>query len=236
MAIQRATVPTLGILQLADTEPVNYGGAVSDPAAYPYPILSLQVSGSSSERVFAEDGTVGDAYVDAARELEQRGVTAITSNCGFAARLQPQVAAAVHIPVGLSSLLMVPLAACLVPRGSRIGIITYDSGRLSNRHFGGAGWTAEQIPVVIAGIEGSDVWRELKKPSPRPDPARVAETVSDVAGRLLRDHRDIRAIVLECSIFPMASPAVRRLTGLPTFDFISLAHLLMGAVDARPMQ
>ena len=216
MAISQATEHTLGILQLADAVPVDYGGAISDPTSHPYPILPLQVTGSSSERVFGEDATVIDAYVDAALELERRGVTAITSNCGFAARLQPQVAAAVHVPVGLSSLLMVPFAARLVPPGSRIGIITYDSRRLSNRHFKGAGWTAEQIPVVIAGIEGSEVWQELKKPSPRPDPVLVSATVTDVAERLLREHADIRAIVLECSIFPMATPAVRRRAGLPS--------------------
>src|SRR5215831_15638405 len=99
--------PTLGMLQLAHT-PVGLAGAISNPATYDFPVRYQQVPGAWTSNVIGPDDRMREAYMAAAREMEKGGVAAITSNCGFTARFQKDVAASVSIPVALSSLLLVP--------------------------------------------------------------------------------------------------------------------------------
>ena len=225
--------PVLGILQLDDADPVTYGGAVSDPGAHGVPILTARVAGATSNRVQGDDAGVVADYAEAARQMERRGVSAITSNCGFAARFQRDVAAAVRVPVGLSPLLLVPLIARFLPPGGRVGILTYDASRLNDRHFTGAGWTSDQIPVAVRGIEGSPTWRELKKPTPRPDPEQVAADVLEILALMTERNPEVGAVVLECSVFPMARDAVAARSGLPTYDFVSMTRFLMAGMANR---
>lgn len=221
--------PTLGLLQLTQ-RPVLVPGAVSDPAAHPYPIRAMQVPGADPDTVLGEDPHIHEAYIACARELEAEGVAAITSNCGFTARFQRQVAAAVTIPVALSSLLLVPFAARLLPPGGRIGIVTYDSDKLTERFFEGAGWSSSEIPVAVDGIQGTESWRELSTMTPNLSVAMVERDVVATVERQRREYPDIRAIVLECSVFPIAGRAVRAATGLPVLHFRTLAAYLMATV------
>ena len=59
------------------------------------------------------------SFIEGARFLEREGVRAITTNCGFLARFQGEMAAAVSVPVFTSSLLMVPLVHRMLPPGAR---------------------------------------------------------------------------------------------------------------------
>ena len=104
----------------------------------------------------------------------------------------------------------------------------------ARRHFNGAGWSAEDTPVAMIGIEGSETWRELCKPVPEPDPSVLERDVLDAAQRLLGADPTVRALVLECSVFPAAAPAVRAATGLPVYHFVTLASLLMASIGPGP--
>src|SRR5262245_47270804 len=86
--------PTLGMLQLAHT-PVRLPGAISNPATYDFPVHYRQVPGAWTSNVIGPDDLIHEAYIAAARTMEKDGVAAITSNCGFTARFQKDVAASV---------------------------------------------------------------------------------------------------------------------------------------------
>ena len=229
--------PALGILQLAN-RPSSLPGATGAASSYAYPVRFLQVPGAWVEAVVGDDDAILDVYLDCARQLEREGVAAITSNCGFTARFQGPVSAAVGVPVALSSLQLVPFVAALVPPGRRVGVVTYDAAKLTERHCQGAGWSAADTPVAITGIEGSETWTELAKPEPDLDPGRLRQDVLAATRALLHAHPDIAALVLECAAFPPATAMVRRETGLPVADYITLSDMLMamvdgGALDAR---
>ncbi|MBI1964442.1 MAG: hypothetical protein HYS37_13825 [Candidatus Rokubacteria bacterium] len=53
-----------------------------------------------------------------------------------------------------------------------------------------------------------------------------------VARRLVAEHPDVGAIVLECTNMPPYAADVQRATGLPVFDIVSLVTLLHGALAA----
>src|SRR5262249_48484767 len=224
--------PTLGMLQLAHT-PVRLPGAISNPATYDFPVRYQQVPGAWTSNVIGPDDQIQEAYIAAAREMEKDGVAAITSNCGFTARFQKDVAASVSIPVALSSLLLVPSIVRLLPPGKTLGILTYDATQLSDVHSNGAGWSPTRLPVVVAGIEGSESWAEMAKPDPKITVAMLEQDVIPAARRLRAAHPDVAMLLLECSAFPVAAEAVKRETGLPTVDFSTLQRALIDAVTQR---
>lgn len=224
--------PPLGILQLTQ-RPVTIPGAMGDPASYAFPVRFQQVPEASPERVLGDGDGVAEGHIRVAQQFEREGIAAIVSNCGFNARFQKQVSAAVNIPVAMSSLLLVPFAARLIPPGAKVGVITYDSSRLGEIHFNGAGWSIADTPAVVAGIEGSESWHELGKQAPDIDAEQLARDVLAAIEGLRADNPELCALVLECSVFPVAAPAVRAATGLPTYDFVTLAHMVMASVAQR---
>lgn len=220
------TEKALGILELQN-KPLELPKTLAGPETFRFPVKRLQVPGASARHVVDGDRSVRDAYIHSARQLEKEGVAAIIANCGFTALFQADVAAAVSIPVALSSLLLVPVVAKTLPPGRKIGILTYEASKLTEHHFVGAGWSSREISVVVKGIEGSESWQELVKPIPKPRVTVLIKDVMAAATCLLQAEPDIGALVFECTAFPVAADTVRRETGLRVADVLTLANMLI---------
>ena len=54
----------------------------------------------------------------------------------------------------------------------------------------------------------------------------IEQEVLGTARRALEQHPGIRAFVLECTDLPPYSEAIRRESGLPVFDFITMVNYL----------
>ncbi|MFF0458349.1 hypothetical protein [Nocardia africana] len=216
----------LGVLQL-ENEPVNIPGTFASPETFQFPVKRLTVPGAWARKLVDGDLSLKDSYISCARQLESEGVAAITTNCGMSALFQEDIAAAVSIPVAVSSLLMVPVVARTMPKGRKVGVLTYDADKLTERHFVGAGWSPENFPVAIAGIEGSESWRRLADPAPAVTPDLLIGDVLVAVKTLLQRAPSVGALVFECTGFPVASETVRRETGLLVADSVSLAKSLV---------
>ncbi|MBT6118737.1 MAG: hypothetical protein HOH66_12800 [Rhodospirillaceae bacterium] len=225
--------PLLGVMQLQNT-PVTVPGSMGHADSYDAPVVFRRVPGAWTSNVVGEGRELVPAYIETARALEAEGCTALVTNCGFTARFQKDVAAAVAIPVAMSSLLMVPWAASLLPPGKKLGIVTYDSNQLTEVHFNGAGWSRKTMPVEIVGIEGSESWHRMADPDTKLDRAMVERDVLAATRGMLAAHPEISSIVLECSAFPLAGDAVRRETGLPTVHFVTMANMLIRSAAPSP--
>src|SRR6059058_4382685 len=108
------------VILLLDTRFPRIPGDVGNAATFPFPVRYRRVSGADPDLVVRR-GAEGllPAFVQGARALEGEGVGAITTSCGFLAKYQQELAAAVRVPVFTSSLLMVPLVHRLLPAGRR---------------------------------------------------------------------------------------------------------------------
>lgn len=230
---------TLGILEL-ENEPVKYPGFLAGPATFQFPVKRIKVVGATARKVIDSDRSVKENYVHCARQLEREGVAAIIANCGFTGLFQVAVSAAVSVPVGLSSLLLVPLVAKILPPERKVGILTYDAGKLTEDHFTAAGWSSADIDIAVGGIEGTKSYPRLLKPIPDVDPAALINDVLNAAMSLMKTEPRIAAFVFECTGFPIASDAVRKETGLPVADCVRLATMLLemssGRLPATPAQ
>ncbi len=220
---------SVGILVL-DTRFPRIPGDIGNAGTFEFPVLYYRVRGASSDRVVRRpDRDLLSLFVDGARSLEGEGVRAITTSCGFLARFQRELAASVSVPVFTSSLMLVPLVHCMLSPGRAVGIMTVDASALGAEHFAGAGITAD-MPVVVAGLETEkEFTRVLIEDRLMLDVDAARREHVRVASRMLAEHPEIGAIVLECTNMPPYAADVQAATGLPVFDITTLVRMVHGA-------
>ncbi|KMO44625.1 hypothetical protein VQ03_02400 [Methylobacterium tarhaniae] len=225
---------SVGILILDAAYPCVPGN-VGNATTYTYPVRYQEVRGASIDRLLNQrDPSLRDAFIEAAVSLRDRGVKAITGACGFMAYFQEDVAAAVDIPVLLSSLMQVPFMHAIT--GRPIGIITANSDVLTPRHLK-ASRIPENLPIHLAGMQGMTEFRQaILEEKGTLDSAKIEAEVVEVAKRLISDHPEIGSILLECSDLPPYAHSVQAATDLPVFDFITLIDHVQSAVRRRPYQ
>lgn len=223
---------TVGILML-DTRFPRIPGDMGNAATFPFPVRYHRVVGAAPDLVVRR-GAEGllPAFVDGARELEREGVGAITTNCGFLVKYQRELAAAVGVPVFTSALLLVPLVHRLLPPGRRVGVMTVNAATLGAEHLRAAG-IGSDVPVAMAGLETEkEFTRVLLGDELELDVDLAREEHVRVARRLVAGHPDVGAIVLECTNMPPYADDIRRETGLPVFDIVTLVTLVHTALAA----
>src|SRR5438093_4539856 len=141
----------VGVL-LLDTRFPRVPGDIGNAATFDFPVRYHRVAGASSDGVVRGDAReLLPLFIEGARVLERDGVRAITTSCGFLARFQREMAAAVRIPVFTSSLMLAPLVHRMLAPDRAVGIMTVDASALGAEHLAGAGITPE-IRVVVAGL------------------------------------------------------------------------------------
>jgi hypothetical protein len=224
---------SVGVLML-DTRFPRIPGDIGNPDTFDFPVRYHRVIGASPDRVVHGNGRdLLPRFIEGARLLEGAGVRAITTSCGFLARFQAELAAAVRVPVFTSSLLLVPLVHRMLPPDRVVGIMTVDASALSTEHFVGAGIMPE-MRVPVAGLETEKEFaRVLLGDLPTLDvEAARAEHVA-VARKLLAAHPDIGAIVLECTNMPPYRMDVQAATGVPVFDITTLVRMVREGIGPR---
>lgn len=219
----------IGILLLDEIE-THVPGDTAHAGTYPFPVLFKVVPGASATRITTGDPTAEADVVAAARELARMGVKGISSNCGFMLHYQSAVTAAVHVPVMLSSLLQIPLACQVIGPEGRLGILTAFTKRLKPDVLALAG-LPEGTKYAVSSIEDSPEFKGLAERDLDTD--RFGERLLDAAQELVQRHPDIRAILLECALFPPYAKSIQDTLRLPVFDFVSLIDHLHAVVRRR---
>ena len=206
-------------------------GNIVHPETFRYPIKFIRVKGANYRTVVEQPNEMVLAeMIKAAREMEDAGVKAITTSCGFNAIFQKELANAVAVPVFSSSLMQVPMVYNMLKQGHQIGIITADKGSLTRQHLEHAG-IDKSIPLCIAGMEDTEEFSKARKdPEARVDHGKFIQEVVDVAVMLASENQNLGAIVLECTDLPPAAAAIRERLGLPVFDIVTLMNMVHESV------
>jgi aspartate/glutamate racemase len=221
---------SVGILVL-DTQFPRIPGDIGNAATFDFPVRYHRVAGATSEAVVRKGGPeLLPLFVEGARALEREGVRAITTSCGFLAKFQQELAAAVEIPVFTSSLMLVPVVHRMLPPGRAVGIITVDASSLGPEHFAGAG-IGPDVRLAVAGLETEkEFTRVLLDDLMTLDAETARQEHLTVARRMVAEHPEIGAIVLECTNMPPYRADIEAATGLPVFDITSLVRMVHDAV------
>ncbi len=211
---------TLGIL-MVDSTFTRFVGDIGNAQTWPFPVQYKIVRGASpSEMISLEASDVLQPFKDAADELIADGVDGITTTCGFLALYQRELADHCPVPVCTSALLQVPLVERLIGEGQRAGILTYSAEALNAAHLEAAG-VATDTPVI--GIpRDSEFFRWIIEGDDQVEYEAIRADALAAAQRLVDENPQVGAIVSECTNLTPFAADIRKQTGLPVFDMVSM--------------
>ena len=219
----------IGILML-DSKFPRIRGDVGNAKTWDFPVLYKTVVGGTPKKVvleLTEDDI--EPFILAAKELEQAGVKAITTSCGFLALFQKQLANAVNIPVFTSALLMVPFVKRFIGENRKIGILTANIKTLSDAHLRAVGIRKED--VVIKGLEDKEVFTDFTVQNwDRVDTEKCRAELLEATEELLHENDDIGSMVLECTNMPPYTKDIQQVAGMPVFDIVTLVNFVHSGI------
>jgi hypothetical protein len=221
----------LGILTL-DTAFPRIPGDVGCAATFDFPVRYATPRGALVDLVVhrRDDSFLG-AFMDAARGLVDDGAIGIATTCGFLARWQPALAEALPVPVFASALLAAGKIASALPRGKRLGIVTYSAADLDEETLSIAGVPAG---TPVEGVAPDGVFaRTIRFGAPGIDASAMAEDVAAAARALVGRHPDVGALLLECANMPPYRDAVTAATGRPVHDAAQLVRAFHAGLARR---
>jgi hypothetical protein len=224
----------IGVLCL-DTSFTKIPGHIRNPATFDFPVVYQVVSGATAQRVVTQaDPQLLEPFIRAARELQARGVAAITGACGFLVVFQKELADAVDVPLYASSLIQLPMVHRMIRSNQKVGLLVANERSLTRRHLAAIG--AESVPVCVAGMEEQPEFREVMLEARRDelDADRLEREVLGVAKRLARDNPDLGALVIECTDLVPFAHAIQARVGVPVFDIVTLTEMVHRSLIRGP--
>lgn len=226
----------VGILVLKSRFP-RIPGDVGNADTWPFPVQFRVVPAATPTKVvkhLTRDNLL-DPMTAAAKDLERSGVGLITTGCGFLVLLQEELQASVSIPVLTSSLLQVPWVAQTLPAGQVVCVLTIDAPSLTADHLAAAGVTPD-ARVLIAGLDaaGGYFTGQLLGDRAELDTGRALAEHLLVAQKMVQQHPEIGAFVLECTNMPPYAADIADATGRPVYDLTTLVGWAASAVRRRP--
>ena len=220
----------LGVILLDDVYP-GFPGDVRNASGYPFPIQYDVAEGVDIHRLVVEPDKSPclAPLIRAAQRLERMGCRAIAAECGYFAYFQREVAAAVHVPVFLSSLLQAPLARQIVGPDCPVGILVADAAYLASHHLEAVGIRRDDNYVIGDALSGrlceefDHLWTGgLRSDPPAADYRKAKREFLAVATAFFDRHPGMGAMVLECTGFPPFARALQRQIDIPIFSWGTL--------------
>ncbi|WP_116450853.1 aspartate/glutamate racemase family protein [Blastococcus litoris] len=240
MAVYRTTTArpvaygyTIGML-CAEWNVPFVPGDLNNATTFGFPVRYLVVDGAAGSDVLTGDAAAyGELFVAAAKQLEAEGVRAITGNCGYMAAYQDVVAAAVDVPVFMSSLLQAPMLLRMLAPAQRLGVLVANGNGISESVLAGAGIT-DPARLVVQGLDHQPHFNEvIIQEVGTLDDELMRREVVETAVAVASASPDLGAILLECSDLPPYARAVHEATGLPVFDWAGFIRYVHDATDPR---
>ncbi len=224
-----------GILML-DSKIPRLPGDPGHAQTFSFPVLHGIVVGLPFQDLVDANTDRVELAVETARKLESRGVSFVAADCGLFSVFQDQIARAISIPFIGSSLSLIPFLCSFLSPSFGIGVLTGDTGMLSELHLRAAG--ADPSRTLAIGMENSaefkrvviDRGEALDEPALAHD-VRTAATA--LAARARSDGRRLGAVVIECTNLIPYRSEVQECVGVPVYDLVSLIELFAGGFAHR---
>ena len=219
----------IGIMMLDSIFP-RIVGDVGNAKTYNYPVLFEIVKGYKPNKVVLEL-TMGDIepFINAAFKLKEMGVRAITTSCGFLALFQNEISKTVGIPIFTSALMMLPFISNTVI-GKKVLIVTANKETLSPKHILGAcgGASLDSYNYTIVGTQGMEITEFTVQNRSSFKPEHCEKELLATVNRVIEENEVgcFGAILLECTNMTPYSDCLRKSTGLPVFDFVTMTDFV----------
>ncbi len=220
---------TAGILMTESAIP-RVPGDPGHAETFPFPVRYGVVKGFPFDDLVACRKDNLHLVIQAARDLENRGVKFVAADCGLFSLFQAEVAASLDVPFLGSPLSLIPLVSAFLPASRKVGLITGDARILKDEHLLAAG--AKRDRLAIQGMENStEFQRVVIERGETLDVEAMRQGVLDAARGL--SGEPLGAVVLECTNLATFRSDVQRLLGVPVFDMVSLIEFFEDGYRSR---
>lgn len=207
---------SVGILMLNTRFP-RIPGDIGNAATWPFPVQYKVVPSATPDNVVRGDAApLLQSFIDAGRELIDLGCDGIATNCGFLVPFQAEMSRTLGVPVASSSLLQASLIQQTLPADQSLGILTISSETLTTKHLDAAG-IAHDTPIGGTGAN-SHFTTQVLGDAAEIDFEQTRQDNIDAARKLVSDHPNIGALLLECTNMVPYAADIRRATGRPVFS------------------
>ncbi|MDO4481499.1 MAG: aspartate/glutamate racemase family protein [Bacillota bacterium] len=225
---------SVGVIYIEDVFYPMVPGNVVNAYTYDFPVRMRGVPNLDIDRLFRRDPSIGDDIIKLGEYMiEKEGIRALCSACGFFGNFHAQVAAALDIPVALSSLVQINWIRSVIKPGQKIGILTADKSSFTPVLLENVGVT-DSSDLIVKDLRHGEHFSAILEYRGEFDNSKVKEEVVSAALELLEEDADIGAILLECSDMPPYAYAVQHATQLPVWDFITLIKWLHNGTTQKP--
>lgn len=229
----------IGILMFDNRRYPMAPGNVGNASSYDYPVRLKVVKGLDWYPPHADEWSDPrpvevDLLVDAAKQLEQEGVRAIVTCCGFFSTVQDVLAEAVDLPVFTSPLILLPMLQRMISASRSIGVFTASKAYLDESFLRAAGVT-DMNRIRVFGAESSSEFMATHLGGTRTelDVDLLEQQLVGIAGEFAAANPDLGMILLECTTFPTFAAAIQQRTGLPVVDYIGFIDFIFKSVVCR---
>ena len=240
----------MAVYRTAPARPVAYGytigmlcaewnipfppGDLNNASTFGFPVRYLTVDGAAGSEVLTGDADAyGELFVAAAKQLEAEGVHAITGNCGYMAAFQDVVAAAVDIPVFMSSLVQAPMLLRMLGNSRRLLVLVANGSGITEQVLAGAG-IEDRSRLVVQGLDHNTHFNEvILREIGELDEERLRDEIVRTAAAAAAADPAIGAVLLECSDLPTYARSIHLATGLPVFDWAGFIRYVHDATHPR---
>lgn len=226
-----AAAPSLGVIRL-DYDYPPAPGDIDCPDSFPYDVYYRAVPGFTFEACQKNDISpkVQQNLKEAVEWLvKEKGVSGITGDCGFMMYFQPAIREMAKKPVFMSSLAQLPAVTCAYGKHEKIAIFTANGKNLEPMRDlikKECGVDTSEHRYIIVGCENVPGFGAVAR-GDKVDTEKVTPGIVTKALEVMKEHPDLRAIMMECTELPPYSNAVRAATGLPVFDAITSCNMFM---------
>ena len=229
----------IGILMFDNRRYPMAPGNVGNASSYDYPVRLKVVKGLTWYPPHADQWgdprpQEVDLLVAAAKELEQEGVRAIVTCCGFFSTVQDVLAAAVGVPVFTSPLILLPMLLRMIAPARSIAVFTASKPHLDESFLRAAGVT-DLNRIQVFGAESSSEFMATHLGGTRTelDVSLLEQQLVKIAGDYADANPDTGMILLECTTFPTFAAAIQQRVGLPIVDYIGFMDFIFRTVVCR---
>lgn len=220
----------LGVI-LVDEKYPAYPGDVRNASAYPYNIQYDIAKGLTIQELVREKNqdVFLPSVIEAAKRLQEKGCKAILGECGYFAYYQKQVAAAIDVPVFLTSLLQISWAQSVIGPDKVVGIICASKKFMQPKALENVGVKLDSNYVLFGARDDGhcpelgllwDVRTRVGKPRCHFETAKK-EFLARVY-EFYDSTPNMGAMVFECTGFPPFAREAQRRIGIPIYSWCTL--------------
>jgi hypothetical protein len=202
-------------------------GNVQNARSFRFPVVYQAVRGVGIAALMRGERSAEAPVVEAALELQRRGVSMVVGACGSFAYYQHAVSERLAIPAILSILCEIPFLIRSLPHKAKLGVVFAATSSFTDevRRQCGIG-AAEAARVVPIGVDLLPSFQPILKQEGPLDQSALDHELVGLLWQVKQQEPEIRMWLLQCSDLPPCAPAIRSATGLAVFDMtILIEHL-----------